>query len=69
MNIDQSAMSYTSMNLSRRALQTNGKFFSNFEIIFESLVENENIFKGKKYSNPIISMSRVDWSEELILIF
>ena len=60
MNIDQSAMSYTSMNLSRRALQTNGKFFSNFEIIFESLVENENIFKGKKYSNPIISMSRVD---------
>ena len=29
-NIDQSAMYYMSMDLTRQALQTNGKLFSNF---------------------------------------
>ena len=34
-NIDLSAMCYTSMDLTRQALQTDGKiFFSNFRIIF-----------------------------------
>ena len=31
MNIDQIAMCYISMDLTRQALQTNGKFFSNFQ--------------------------------------
>ena len=33
------------MGLSQRALQTNGKLFSNFEWVFEFLVENHNFFK------------------------
>ena len=33
-SIDQSAVCYISMDLSRRALQTNGKRFSNFKIIY-----------------------------------
>ena len=33
-NIDQIAMCYISMDLSRQALQTNGKFFSNFGFIY-----------------------------------
>ena len=33
-NIDQSAMCYISMDLTQQALQTNGKLFSNFGIIF-----------------------------------
>ena len=33
-NIDQSAMYYISMDLTRQALQTNGKLFSNLRIIF-----------------------------------
>ena len=33
-NIDQIAMCYTSLDLSRQALQTNGKFFFRFRIIF-----------------------------------
>ena len=33
-NIDQSAMCYVSIDLSRHALQTNRKLFSNFGIIF-----------------------------------
>ena len=33
-NIDQSTMYYISMDLIRQALQTNGKLFSNFGIIF-----------------------------------
>ena len=40
MNIDQIAMCYTSIYLSHRALQTNGKLFSNFELVFEFLAEN-----------------------------
>ena len=44
-NIDQSAMCYTSMNSSRQALQTNGKLFSSFEFVFE-LVKIE-LFKLK----------------------
>ena len=34
MNIDQIAMCYISIYLSERALETNGKLFSNFGIIF-----------------------------------
>ena len=41
-NIDQSAMCYISMDLSQQALQTNGKRFSNFGIIFWI---NYNFFK------------------------
>ena len=37
----QSAMCCISMDSSRRALQTNGKLFSNFEFIFELLAKNE----------------------------
>ena len=33
------------MDLSRQALQTNGKFFSNFELVLEFLAENPKIFK------------------------
>ena len=34
------------MDLSRQALQTNGKFFfSNFDIVFELMAENQRIFK------------------------
>ena len=33
-NIDKCAMYYISMDLTRLALQTNGKLFSNFGIIF-----------------------------------
>ena len=40
-NNDQSTMSYVSMNSFRQALQTNGKFFSNFEL----LSENRKIFE------------------------
>ena len=46
MNIDQSAMCYISMDLSRQALKTNGMFFfSNFKFFFELLTENRKIFK------------------------
>ena len=34
LNIDRSAMYYVSMDLTRQALQTNGKLFPNFGIIF-----------------------------------
>ena len=34
-NIDQSAMCYMSMDSSQEALQTDGKLFSNFKIIFQ----------------------------------
>ena len=33
------------MDLSRRALQTIGKLFSNFKFVFEFLAENRKIFK------------------------
>ena len=33
------------MDLSQQALQTNEKFFSNFEFVFESLTENHKFFK------------------------
>ena len=35
MNIDQSAMYYISMDLTRQALQTKGKLFSNFKLVSE----------------------------------
>ena len=35
MNIDQKEMYYISMDLTRQALQTNVKLFSNFGIIFQ----------------------------------
>ena len=40
MHIDQIAMFYTLLDSSRRALQTNGKLFTNFEIVIEILTEN-----------------------------
>ena len=36
---------YTSMNSSRQGLQTNGKHFSNFELVFEFLAKNWKFFK------------------------
>ena len=33
------------MDLSRRALQTNGMLFSNFNFIFELMAENQKILK------------------------
>ena len=36
-------MCYISMDLFRQALQTNGKFFSNFKFGFKLLAENQNI--------------------------
>ena len=47
MNIDQIAMHYISMDLSRQALQIYGKFISNFNFVFELLTEN------RKYSNRV----------------
>ena len=38
--MDQIAMCYISMDLSQRALQTNGKLFPNFKFVFKLLVEN-----------------------------
>ena len=37
MNIDQSAMGYTSMDSSRQALQTNEKLFLFFKLVLEFL--------------------------------
>ena len=45
MNIDQIAMCCISMDLSQRALQTNGNLFSSFELVFEILAENQKILK------------------------
>ena len=52
MNIDQIAMRYVSMDLSQRAVQTNEKFFSNFDFLeilpsqkMKILSENKKIFK------------------------
>ena len=39
------------MDMSRRALQTNGKSFSNFEFVFECLAENRNFFKKYRVMN------------------
>ena len=36
---------YISMDFSQRALQTNGKFFSNFEFVFQLLAKTELFFK------------------------
>ena len=35
MNIDQSAMCYTSMDSTQQALQNNGRIFSNFKFVSE----------------------------------
>ena len=35
MNIDQIAMCYMSVDSTRQALQTNGKLFSDFGIVFQ----------------------------------
>ena len=40
-------MSYTSIDSSRRSLQTNGMLYTNFKFVFESLAEN----KKKTYIN------------------
>ena len=37
-------MCYISMDSSRQALQTNEKFFSNFQFCFEILTENRKIY-------------------------
>ena len=38
--MDQIAICYISMDASQRALQTNGKFFPNFNFVFKLLAEN-----------------------------
>ena len=43
-------MCYVSIDLYQRALQTNGKLFSNFEFVFEILTDNRNILKRKAKS-------------------
>ena len=45
MNIDQSAMFYISMGLTRQALQANGNLFFNLEFFFRIIGQ-----KHKKYS-------------------
>ena len=44
MNIDHSAMCYISIDLSRQALQTYGKLFSNFKLVSEFLAEYQKNF-------------------------
>ena len=56
MNIDQSAMSYTSIDSSRQALQTNGKLFPNSEFLFELLEENKNIQKDSEEETILIKI-------------
>ena len=43
------------MNLFQRALQTNGKLFTNFELVFEFLAEN--IIFSNQYQGVIIDQS------------
>ena len=52
MCIDQIAMCYISMDLSQQALQTNGKLFSNFKLVFKIFAENLEIFKRIAIAGP-----------------
>ena len=52
MCIDQIAMCYISMDLSQQALQTNGKLFSNFKLVFKFFAENLEIFKRIAIAEP-----------------
>ena len=54
MNIDQIAMHYLSMDLFQRALQTNGIFFSNFNLIFSKI---DFFFKKVEIEFRLVLMS------------
>ena len=60
MNIDQIAMRYISMDLSRQALQTYGKFFSNFGVMFRINYHFKN--------NSDVGFMHARWGEPFVLI-
>ena len=68
MNVDHIAMCYISMDSSQQALQTNEKLFSNFELVFKILTENQKIFKIIERSeywsncNVYVSMDSSNWA-------